>query len=109
LSSAEEPGRAPEAVSGLAGGDIPAFRAPLLLAACAFSAGIIFANFAWRPTPWWLLLALLAITAAGYSAQRRPLSAYACAALLLVTLGALDLQLRSPRLGDDLAPYLDGT
>jgi len=79
----------------------------MLLAAVAFSAGILFANHAWRPTSWWLLLALLAVAAA-YIARRRPLVAYAVAALLLVTLGALDLQLRLPRLGDDLAPYLDG-
>ncbi|MDP9269137.1 MAG: hypothetical protein M3P27_12540, partial [Acidobacteriota bacterium] len=127
MSSAEEPARALELVPGLAGGRAPLLRAPLLrapllrapllLAACAFSAGILFASYAWRPTLWWLLLAMLTVAAAGYLARRGPrrlwhparlFIAYACAALLLATLGALDMQLRPPRLGDDLTAYLDG-
>ena len=83
-------------------------RAPLLLAACAFSAGIIFATYQWRPTSWWLLLALCACTTALYVARRRPLIAYLTAALLLATLGALDAQLRPPLLAASLLPYLDG-
>ncbi|MBI2678218.1 MAG: ComEC/Rec2 family competence protein [Candidatus Koribacter versatilis] len=83
-------------------------RAPLLAAAAAFSAGIIVAGAAWRPTTWWLALALLAIAGALAGARRHPRIAYAVALLLMATLGALDLQLRPPRVAGDLAPYLDG-
>jgi competence protein ComEC len=84
-------------------------RAPLLLAAFVFSAGILFDSYHWRPFAWWLALALLSVATALLLARRRPLVAYALALVLLATLGALDAQLRPRPDGDTLTPSMDGT
>ncbi|HTK94015.1 MAG TPA: ComEC/Rec2 family competence protein, partial [Terriglobales bacterium] len=84
-------------------------RAPLLVAAFAFSAGILFGTYCWRPLAWWLVLAVACAAGAVYLARRRPLIAYALALLLLAALGALDAQLRPRVAGDDLSPYMGGT
>jgi competence protein ComEC len=83
-------------------------RAPLLVASILFAAGLMLGTFAWRPTTWWLAFALLTAASGVYLSRRRPGAAYAMAALLLATLGALAAQLRPRPPLDPLAPYLDG-
>jgi competence protein ComEC len=84
-------------------------RAPLFLAACCFAAGILYATYFWRPTTWWLAFALLCAGTAAYLARRRPVVAYAVAALLIASIGALAMQLRPPRATGNLTPFMEGT
>jgi len=84
---------------------------PLFLAALAFSAGIIAANYVWR-SPWvWLIGFLVAALAAAFALCRSPQLAFALALIAIVPLGGFYLQARDaaqPALADNLQPFATG-
>lgn len=84
---------------------------PLFLAALAFSAGIVAANYLWR-SPWvWLIGFLLAALAAASALRRSPQLAFALALIAIVPLGGFYLQARDaaqPALADNLQPFATG-
>jgi len=84
---------------------------PLFLAALAFSAGIVAANYLWR-SPWiWLSGFLVAAIAAGISLRRSPRLAFALTLVAMVPLGGLYLQARDaaqPSVTDDLQLFANG-
>jgi competence protein ComEC len=70
-------------------------RHPLLWGSLAFSAGVLFGHYAWRP-PLWLLLAWLVFAlSAAYLLHRRTTAAFTLALATLFMLGALVFQLNS--------------
>lgn len=84
---------------------------PLFLAALAFSAGIVAADYLWR-SPWiWLAgFAFAAITGAA-SLRRSPHVAFALTLAALVPLGGFYLQARDaaqPAIADDLQTFANG-
>ncbi len=68
-------------------------RQPLLLAACAYAAGIALAGFFWRLPAWWLLAAVVFLVAAAYERKRRPRIATALALFAFTAAGALQAEL----------------
>jgi len=89
-------------------------RQPMLWAAAAFAAGIVFGTYAWRPPVWWIVAALFFSFAAAYflSAQRfwQTFTAKALALSFLFFLGALNIQLRArPDVSaENILAYADG-
>jgi len=86
----------------------PHRRQPLLWAALAFAAGILFGNFAWRPPLWWLIAAVGFALGAVYFLRRRTAAGVGLGLCVLFALGALNLETRA-RPGDSRAlTFADG-
>jgi competence protein ComEC len=69
-------------------------RQPVLWAALAYGAGIVYGVYAWRPPLWWVVAALTFILGGLYFARRRWWLGFPCALLALCAVGALTIQLR---------------
>ena len=86
-------------------------RQPLLWAALAYAAGILLANYLWRPPLWWLLAAVVfTLAAAWFRAPQgwRNVFARASAIVALAALGAWSLQAsETGSVHPDLSPFLD--
>jgi len=84
---------------------------PLFLAALAFSAGIIVADFLWRSPFVWLIGFFVAAVAAVISIRRSPQLAFVLALLAVLPLGGFYLQSRDaaqPAIADNLQPFATG-
>jgi competence protein ComEC len=84
---------------------------PVFLAALAFSAGILAADFFWRSPYVWLVGLAIAMAAAILSLRRSPQLAFACGILAIVPLGGLYLQARDAAQSavvEDLQPFGTG-
>lgn len=109
----------PQASIGVSGADAskPGSRPycggqePLFLAALAFSAGIVAADFLWR-SPWiWLSGFIVAAVAAAISLRRSPQLAFALTVIALVPLGGFYLQARDAAqtvIADNLELFANG-
>src|SRR5439155_8384877 len=71
-------------------------RHHLLWASFAFSGGIIFGHYAWRPPSWWLVAWLVFAISAVYLLRHHAVRAFALALATLFILGAVTIQLNSP-------------
>ena len=84
---------------------------PLFLAALAFSAGIVAANYLWR-SPWvWLIGFLVAALSAALALRRSSQLAFALALIAILPLGGFYLQARDaaqPALADNLRAFATG-
>lgn len=94
---------------------VPAFHArtprqPMLWVAVAYSAGIVVGVYAWRPTLWWPIAAILWAGAAAYWSNRRPFAGWSVALAVFLLCGALNVQLQgvAHRLDTSIQPYADG-
>src|SRR5690349_1520922 len=68
-------------------------NSPMLVACCAFAAGILWARFGWAPASWLLAAALLCFIAASFLLHRRSWRSALVGILgLFATLGALAWQ-----------------
>lgn len=84
---------------------------PLFLAAIAFSAGILAANFLWRSPFIWLGGFCLAVVCAAGSLRRSPQLVFVVTLLAMVPLGGFYLQARDaaqPVVADDMQAFGDG-
>src|SRR5437868_7856170 len=79
-------------------------RQPLLNVAAAFSAGVLFAHYFWRPPLMWIAAAVVFVMAALYWNRRRDYAAFLCVLCAAMTGGALDYQLSEQARGSDPAP-----
>ena len=61
---------------------------------CAYAAGVITGNYAWRPIVWWLVGFLVFVLSASHLRRRRIRSAFAIVLLGLFFLGSISIQLR---------------
>jgi competence protein ComEC len=84
----------------------PRPRQPLLWAALAYSGGIAAGVYAWRPPLWWLMAALVSAASSASLARRRPKVAFSVVLFGLFLLGALVIQVRTPR-GNALPDFSD--
>jgi competence protein ComEC len=85
-------------------------RQPLLWAALAFAAGILYSFYLWRPTTWWMV-SLCAMTAfALFYLGRRPWAAWALSLCVLFTAGALRIAVSGPgdAAGNAILQFADG-
>jgi competence protein ComEC len=73
----------------------PGGRQPLLWAATAFSAGILFAHYFWRPPIWWIVIFVAFTAFSIFYLRRRPWAAWLLALMLLFISGCLRIQLRA--------------
>jgi competence protein ComEC len=89
-------------------------RQPILWAAAAFAAGIVFGTYAWRPPVWWMAAAVFFALAAAYFLRRQKLwqtfAAKGLALSFLFFLGALNIQLRErpDTSAESILAYADG-
>ncbi len=101
---AEQP--APPASRPYCGG-----QEPIFLAALAFSAGIIAANYLWRSPYIWLAGFLIAATGAALALRRSPQTGFALALAAMLPLGAFYLQARDAAqvtVAENLQPFATG-
>ncbi len=85
-------------------------RHPLFWAAACFALGIIAGLHAWRPPSWWAVACLCFAVAALVLRRARPHTSPVCAALALVCLGALDVQVpRQISADTQILKFADGT
>jgi competence protein ComEC len=70
-------------------------RQPLLWVALAFSSGLSFGVYAWRPPLWWLVAATVFAAAGIYFSRRRTWASYALGLGATVFIGALMIQVGS--------------
>jgi competence protein ComEC len=83
---------------------------PLLYAAIAFAAGILFAARMSHPASWWIAAALVLIFSAGLFLKRRQTMVLACGLLALSALGALTFQVRErPGTSAEVVQLSDGS
>ncbi|HVO61589.1 MAG TPA: ComEC/Rec2 family competence protein [Terriglobales bacterium] len=76
-------------------------RQPLLYAALAFSGGIVFGRYCWRPAAWWIIAAVMFGAGAVYFLKRRPRMAPLIAIGVWFCLGSVNLQVhRRPPIPD---------
>ena len=92
----------------------PQERAPALLAAGAFAAGVLLASRAWRPPMWWAVACLVFLAAALVFLRKRPKAAMGAALCAVAALGCLAGEARNAEFSHSLraqqiAPYLDGS
>jgi competence protein ComEC len=83
----------------------------VFLAAVAFSAGIIAANYLWRSPQSWLIACLVALLTAAFFYRRSAQIAFAMAIVALAPLGGFYLQARdaaAPTIADNLQPFANG-
>ena len=83
-------------------------RQPLLYAALAFAAGIVFGHYAWRPPLWWLVATLVFLSSTAYFLRRRLYLSVALVLGALFWLGAFSIQLRAPAPDVDTSKWTDG-
>jgi competence protein ComEC len=86
-------------------------KEPVFLAALAFSAGIISANYLWRSPQSWLIACLAALAGVAFFHRRSPQTAFALALVALVPLGGFYLQARdaaAPTIAENLQPFATG-
>ncbi len=84
---------------------------PLFLAALAFSAGIIAANYFWRSPHTWLVAFLVSAAGAVFFLRRSPQVAFALAMLAIIPVGGFYLQARDaaqPTVAANLQPFATG-
>ena len=84
---------------------------PIFLAAIAFSAGIVVADFVWRSPYVWLAGFLIAVAGAMLSLRRSPQLGFALWLLAMTPLGAFYLQTRDaaqPTVAENLQPFATG-
>ncbi len=88
----------------------PQTRQPLLWAAFAFGAGILFGAYLWRPAVWWLIGGAYFIFAGTYYRRRRAWAAIALGLGTLIAGGAFVIQVRPPAdIGDiNILQFTDG-
>ena len=86
-----------------------ASRLPMLWAACAYSLGVAFGRYQWRPSSWWFLSLCAFVAAAAYFGTRRSHLAWLLALGSFFLAGALHIQLRAngERLDTSVLPYAD--
>jgi competence protein ComEC len=70
-------------------------RQPMLWGAVAYAGGIIVGVHAWRPPLWWVLAAFALILSAAYFRSRRPGFAWILAMGIVLSTGAIHVQIRS--------------
>jgi phenylalanyl-tRNA synthetase beta chain len=92
----------------------PHERAPALLAATAFAAGILLASRVWRPPMWWAVACLVLVAAALVFRRKHSTTAMGAALCAVVALGCLAGDARNAEFSDSIrgqqiAPYLDGS
>ena len=92
----------------------PAERVPALLAAAAFSAGILLASRVWRPPMWWAVACVVLVAAALVFRQKHSTTAMGAALCAVVALGCLAGEARNAEFSNSIrsqqiAPYLDGS
>ena len=61
---------------------------------CAYAAGVLTGNYAWRPFTWWLVALFVFAISASYLRRRRIRAAFAVALIGLFVLGNISIQLR---------------
>ncbi len=86
-------------------------KEPVFLAALAFSAGIVAANYLWRAPHSWLVACLVALLGAAFFFRRSPQVAFGLALLALIPLGGFYLQARDaavPTISENLQPFATG-
>ena len=85
-------------------------RHPLLWAALAFAAGILFGSHFWRPASWWIGATAGFATAGLYFLNHRKCLGYALGLAAVAGGGALAIQLRVPQFSGAaaIAQYADG-
>ncbi len=86
-------------------------KEPVFLAALAFSAGIVAANYLWRSPQFWLTTFLIALLGAVLCHRRSPQMAFAWVLLAVVPLGGFYLQARdaaAPAIAENLQPFSTG-
>ena len=84
---------------------------PIFVAAVAFSAGIVAANYLWRSPVAWLVVFLAAIAGAAFFYRRSPQIAFGLTLLGVVPLGGFYLQARDaaqPSITQILQPFATG-
>ncbi len=84
---------------------------PIFLAALAFSAGIVAANYLWRSPYIWLAGFLIAATSAAFALRRSPQTGFALALAAMLPLGAFYLQARDAAqvtVAENLQPFATG-
>jgi len=84
---------------------------PIFLAALAFSAGIVAANYLWRSPHVWLAGFLIAATGAALALRRSPQTGFAFALAAMLPLGAFYLQARDAAqitVAENLQPFATG-
>lgn len=86
-----------------------ASRQPMLWAAVAYCLGVIAGVYLLRPVLWWVIAAVVFMTAAAYFTQRRSRPGWGLALGAFFLVGALNVQLRggSRRLDTGIGPYAD--
>jgi competence protein ComEC len=92
----------------------PHERAPALLAAGAFAAGILLALRLWRPPMWWAVACFIFMAAALVFFWKRATAAMGAALCAIMALGCIAGEARNAAFSDSLrnqqiAPYLDGS
>ncbi len=84
---------------------------PIFLAALAFSAGIVAANYLWRSPYIWLAGFLIAATGAALALRRSPQTGFTLALAAMLPLGAFYLQARDAAqvtVAENLQPFATG-
>jgi competence protein ComEC len=83
-------------------------RQPLMWAALAYATGIVFGNYAWRPSSWWVAATLVFAAAGVHLAMRRRWLSFSLALGAMFFVGALAIQLRIAQ-GSDAPVVCSGT
>ncbi|MGA7909902.1 MAG: hypothetical protein WCA16_21030, partial [Candidatus Sulfotelmatobacter sp.] len=85
-------------------------RQPMLWAAAAYSSGIIFGLYQWRPALWWVVAGVVFLASAAYLVRRRIRLAGALALGAFFLGGALHIQVSSRGAPIDISigPFTDG-
>ncbi len=84
---------------------------PVLLAAVAFAAGVIAADYYWRAPHAWLIVFLVSTAGAAFFLRRSPRLAFALGLMAIVPLGSFYLQARDagqPTVNANLQPFTTG-
>jgi len=72
-------------------------RQPLLYAALAFAAGLSTGRYLWRPSSWWVIVAIVSICSAIYFLHRRELAALGLCLGAIFSTSALTMQVPGNR------------
>jgi competence protein ComEC len=85
-------------------------REPMLWAVLSYASGITAGIYCWRPALWWVVAAVVFISAAMYSSRRRSRFGWAIALAAFFLVGALHVQVRNARsrADTDIQPYANG-